>query len=454
MKVPRWKRGLGVLTARFWPTLALANGIQAEDVTRNPEVLANFWKDPLVHHVATARWFAEATAAQQRILAAAAQLDVPTLLLLAGADRIVVNDASSALADQAPRFIRLHRFDGLFHELFLEPEWPEVVDGDTPISCPRGRAGRPSRRGPLKTDRGTLPRACRGPNRLYFQHEREPPRRLSRKRARAVGMRAGSGARGPALAHPGAAERVGPGVRSGRRRAAAEAAALRRQRGRLLRPGPRSEGGRVHRPGWPGRSRRARPRTTPIRSGSDGGCSDRWAWPRGFPRCASACWPACPTSSAATSGASRPASTSSICSWRSCTTPACWSRITGDPAPVGRALRESLAFVDQLLAGVGAPPARLAGHRHQRPLPGRPRQRLPDAVPDHRRHRRLHRLPPAPDARSLGQRRPPHLPREPARGGGRGQQHRPLLRPGWTLVPPKAGLLVGPDRVPVFDTAS
>lgn len=127
MKVPRWKRGLGVLTARLWPTLALANGIQAEDVTRNPQVLANFWKDPLVHHVATARWFAEATAAQQRILAAAAQLDVPTLLLLAGADRIVVNDASSALAERAPRFIRLHRFDGLFHELFLEPEWPEVV---------------------------------------------------------------------------------------------------------------------------------------------------------------------------------------------------------------------------------------------------------------------------------------------------------------------------------------
>jgi alpha-beta hydrolase superfamily lysophospholipase len=127
MKVPRWKRGLGVLTARFWPTLALANGIQAHDITRNPEVVANFWKDPLVHHVATARWFAEATAAQQRILATAAQLDVSTLLLLAGADRIVVNDASSALAAQAPRFIRLHRFDGLFHELFLEPEWPEVV---------------------------------------------------------------------------------------------------------------------------------------------------------------------------------------------------------------------------------------------------------------------------------------------------------------------------------------
>jgi alpha-beta hydrolase superfamily lysophospholipase len=127
MKVPWWKLQLGAFTSRFWPTLAMANGIRPEDVSRNPEVLENFWKDPLVHHVATTRWFAEATAAQRRILAAAAQLGVPTLLLVAGADRIVVNDAASVLAEAAPRFIRLRRFDGLYHELFLEPEWREVV---------------------------------------------------------------------------------------------------------------------------------------------------------------------------------------------------------------------------------------------------------------------------------------------------------------------------------------
>jgi alpha-beta hydrolase superfamily lysophospholipase len=127
MKVPGWKRRLGAIAATLWPTLSLPNGIRGEDISRNAEVVANFWQDPLAHHVATARWFAEATAAQRRILATAAQLDVPALVLLAGDDRIVVNDASSALAAQAPRFIRLHRFDGLFHELFLEPEWPEVV---------------------------------------------------------------------------------------------------------------------------------------------------------------------------------------------------------------------------------------------------------------------------------------------------------------------------------------
>jgi alpha-beta hydrolase superfamily lysophospholipase len=77
--------------------------------------------------VATPRWFVEVAAAQQRIGAAAARLDVSTLLVLAGDERLVVNDTALALANQAPAFVSVRRFEGLYHELFLEPEWPEVV---------------------------------------------------------------------------------------------------------------------------------------------------------------------------------------------------------------------------------------------------------------------------------------------------------------------------------------
>jgi lysophospholipase len=127
MKVPAWKRGLSGFTSRFWPTLTLGNGIRPEDISRNPEVIAGFWKDPLAHHVATPRWFVEVSAAQQRIGAAAAGLTVPTLLILAGGERLVVNDVALLLADAAPGFVSVRRFEGLFHELFLEPEWPDVV---------------------------------------------------------------------------------------------------------------------------------------------------------------------------------------------------------------------------------------------------------------------------------------------------------------------------------------
>ena len=64
-----------------------------------------------------------------------------------------------------------------------------------------------------------------------------------------------------------------------------------------------------------------------------------------------------------------------------------------DPVPVGRALRESIAFVDRLLAAAGAPLAAHGPGRHQRPLPGGPLERLPGSVPAHLRDHGLHGLP-------------------------------------------------------------
>ena len=127
--------------------------------------------------------------------------------------------------------------------------------------------------------------------------------------------------------------------------------------------------------------------------------------------------------------------------------------ITGDPAPVGRALRESLAFVDQLLAGVGAPPAKLAvtatnGRCLVARQSGVPVQFLTIAG--------------IADCTVCRQR----LALDHSDSDGRRISHEALravvveanaaapLRPGWTLVPARGGLLVGPDRVPVLDSPS
>jgi alpha-beta hydrolase superfamily lysophospholipase len=127
MKVPAWKRLPAPLLSRLWPTLTLPNGIRAEDVSRNPAVVENFQTDPLVHHVASARWFREARTAQARIRGAAATLTVPTLLLLAGQDRIVMNEANLELARAAAGVVELRQYDALYHELFLELEAPAVL---------------------------------------------------------------------------------------------------------------------------------------------------------------------------------------------------------------------------------------------------------------------------------------------------------------------------------------
>ena len=122
MKVSSPKRAAANVAARVMPTLAGPNGLAAENLSRNPLVLAGFDKDPLVHHVATAGWFMAALRAQARIRLQAQELQVPTLMLLAGGDRIVANETSLAFAREAGSIVELRDYPELFHELFLEPE--------------------------------------------------------------------------------------------------------------------------------------------------------------------------------------------------------------------------------------------------------------------------------------------------------------------------------------------
>jgi alpha-beta hydrolase superfamily lysophospholipase len=127
LKVPAVKRALAKPLGRLWPTLAMGNGIRAEDISRTPEVQVGFFADPLIHHVATSRWYNETRAAQARVMAAAGALRTPTLVLMAGQDRVVSNEAILQFARNAGPILELKVYDNLFHEMFLEPERDQVI---------------------------------------------------------------------------------------------------------------------------------------------------------------------------------------------------------------------------------------------------------------------------------------------------------------------------------------
>jgi lysophospholipase len=127
MKVSAPKQMAADVAARVFPTLTMPNGLTAENVSRNPLVLAGFDKDPLVHHVATAGWFMATLRAQARMRQQAKELDVPTLCLLAGGDRIVANEATLAFAREAGSIVEVSNYPELFHEMFLEPEADAVL---------------------------------------------------------------------------------------------------------------------------------------------------------------------------------------------------------------------------------------------------------------------------------------------------------------------------------------
>ena len=89
LRVPAYKRALAHLLSASWPTFALPTEIDARDLTRDEDVREALRDDPLVVRVGTARWYTECLRAQRKALAGASRIRVPTLLQVAGDDRVV-----------------------------------------------------------------------------------------------------------------------------------------------------------------------------------------------------------------------------------------------------------------------------------------------------------------------------------------------------------------------------
>ena len=114
---------------RIAPNLRVGNGLDAHYLSHDASVVRTYLADPLCHDrisVRLARFIAEAGPAT---VARAAHWQVPTLLLWAGADRLVNPAGSRAFASAAPKErVQAHCFEPLYHELFNEsPELAEPV---------------------------------------------------------------------------------------------------------------------------------------------------------------------------------------------------------------------------------------------------------------------------------------------------------------------------------------
>ena len=122
------KRALLATLETLTPNLGIGNGLDATGISRDPAVVAAYRADPLVHdRIAPrlVRFLADAGPIVRRL---APRWRVPTLLLYAGSDRLVVPAGSAAFAAAAPAAVVTARpFASLFHEIFNEPEQNEVL---------------------------------------------------------------------------------------------------------------------------------------------------------------------------------------------------------------------------------------------------------------------------------------------------------------------------------------
>jgi alpha-beta hydrolase superfamily lysophospholipase len=123
-----FQRLLLAATTNTLPDITVSNGLDPAWVSRDPQVVATYQSDPLMHSRISPRLTRFILDAGAAVRSRAAQWQTPTLLMWAGADRCVDPAGSSALAASAPSaLLAQRRWEGLAHEIFNEPERGDVV---------------------------------------------------------------------------------------------------------------------------------------------------------------------------------------------------------------------------------------------------------------------------------------------------------------------------------------
>ena len=123
-----FQKGLLAVLSRLAPTLRVGNGLNACDISHAPAVVAAYRADPLNHDRIGSRIAGFLAGEGATVQAAAPQWRVPTLLLYAGADRIVRPEGSQRFAAAAAptSMVTTVGFPTLFHEIFNEADTTPV----------------------------------------------------------------------------------------------------------------------------------------------------------------------------------------------------------------------------------------------------------------------------------------------------------------------------------------
>jgi acylglycerol lipase len=103
--------------------------LPSDGVSRDPAVVRAYEEDPLVHHgKVPARTAAEMVLTADENLARAPEITVPTLVQHGSGDALVPAPANAKIYEAmgaSDKTIRI--YDGLFHEIYNEPEQDEVI---------------------------------------------------------------------------------------------------------------------------------------------------------------------------------------------------------------------------------------------------------------------------------------------------------------------------------------
>jgi acylglycerol lipase len=121
------KIGAAKLLGSVLPTVTVPTGLDADLISRDPEVVKVYLADPLVHDKSTLALGRDGALAAEYALAHASEIDVPLLIVHGTGDEITYARGSEQFVAQVQGDKALHLYDGYFHETHNEPESDQVL---------------------------------------------------------------------------------------------------------------------------------------------------------------------------------------------------------------------------------------------------------------------------------------------------------------------------------------
>jgi alpha-beta hydrolase superfamily lysophospholipase len=115
------------IVSTFAPNLMFSKVAEPSALSRDPKVPEAYIADPLVSTTVSARWFTSVMKAHADTVARASSLSLPALVMQSGEDKLTDPAATRSWVESAPaKLVEYVEWDGLYHEMFNEPEKDEV----------------------------------------------------------------------------------------------------------------------------------------------------------------------------------------------------------------------------------------------------------------------------------------------------------------------------------------
>lgn len=121
ISVPLWRHALGMAASWALPDFVQGNGVTPDMLTHDKAILEAYPSDRLNHHRISSRLYREICGMTAKRREIAAHIQIPTLLLQAGEDRVVSKETSLRFFDELKtKDKEIEVCPGLYHEILNE----------------------------------------------------------------------------------------------------------------------------------------------------------------------------------------------------------------------------------------------------------------------------------------------------------------------------------------------